>query len=69
MLKINFFNLITTRNIEKAFEAIAAFIEAVKKRVNALKRCVNDAFRNNNNKENSDENIIKVIQSEVKAAI
>jgi hypothetical protein len=49
------------RNIEKAFETAAVFIKAAEKRVSALKRCINNAFHNNNNKKNSDENIIKVI--------
>jgi hypothetical protein len=68
-LKTNFFNLVAARNIEKALEAAAAFIEAAEKRVSALERRVDDASRNNNSKENSDENIIKVIRSEVKAAV
>jgi hypothetical protein len=61
MLKINFFNLITTHNIKKAFEIIIIFIKTVKKRVNALKCYINNVFRNNNNKKNNDENIIKII--------
>src|SRR6266480_4229594 len=55
-LKTNFFNLVTTRNIEKAFEAAVAFIKAAEKCVNALKYYVDDTSRNNNSKENNDEN-------------
>jgi hypothetical protein len=61
MLKVNFFNLIVAYNIEKALKIAAAFIKAAEKHINTLKRCVNDAFCNNNSKENSDENIIKII--------
>jgi hypothetical protein len=68
-LKTNFFNLVAARNIEKALETAAAFIEAAEKRVSALEYRVDDTSRNNNSKENNDENIIKVIRSEVKAAV
>jgi hypothetical protein len=49
------------RNTEKALKTAAVFIKVAEKRVNALKCCMNDAFHNNDSKENSDENIIKVI--------
>jgi hypothetical protein len=60
-LKTNFFNLIITRNTEKALKIIIVFIEIAEKRVNVLKRRMNDVSRNNNSKENSDGNIIKII--------
>jgi hypothetical protein len=41
----------------------------MKKRVSALKHYIDNVFRNINSKENSDENIIKVIRFEVKAAV
>ena len=69
MLKTNFFNLVAARNTEKALEAAATFIETAEKRVSALERRVDDASRNNSNKENNEENIIKVIRSEVKIAV
>jgi hypothetical protein len=69
ILKTNFFNLITARNTKKAFKAITAFIKAAEKRVDALKCYVNNAFRNNNSKENNNKNIIKIIQSEIKTAM
>ena len=68
-LKTNFFNLVAARNIKKVLEAGAVFIEAAEKRVNALEYRVDNASRNNNSKENSDENIIKVIRFKVKAAV
>jgi hypothetical protein len=68
-LKINFFNLIITRNTEKTLKIIIIFIKTIKKRVNALKCRVNDAFRNNDNKKNNDKNIIKIIQSEIKIIV
>jgi hypothetical protein len=60
-LKTNFFNLIAARNIKKTFEIIIIFIKTAEKRVNMLKRRINDASRNNNNKKNSNKNIIKII--------
>jgi hypothetical protein len=69
MLKINFFNLIVIYNIKKALETAVAFIEAAEKHISALKCRVDNMSRNNNSKENSDENIIKVIRFEVKAAV
>jgi hypothetical protein len=54
-LKINFFNLIITRNTKKTFKITTTFIKT------AEKRCMNDAFRNNNSKKNNDKNIIKII--------
>jgi hypothetical protein len=69
ILKINFFNLIAARNTEKALKVTIIFIKAVKKCVNTLEYHMNDASRNNNSKENSNENIIKIIQSEIKAAV
>jgi hypothetical protein len=60
-LKVNFFNLVTVYNIEKVLKTIIVFIKTAEKRVSALKYHMNDTFRNNNNKENSDENIIKII--------
>jgi hypothetical protein len=54
-LKITFLNLIAARETEKALKITTVFIEAVKTRVIALKRRINNAFRNNN------ENIIDVI--------
>ena len=60
-MKINFFNLVITRNIEKAFKAIIIFIKVVKKRINILKYYINNVFHNNNNKENNNKNIIKII--------
>jgi len=61
MLKINFFNLVVTRNIEKAFKVVIAFIKAAKKYINILEYCVDNVFCNNNSKENNNKNIIKVI--------
>jgi hypothetical protein len=60
-LKINFFNLIVACNTKKALKTIIAFIKTAEKRVNVLKYRMNNAFRNNDSEENSDENIIKVI--------
>ena len=61
MLKINFFNLIIIHNTEKTFETATVFIKTVEKCVNALKYCINNIFHYNNNKKNSDKNIIKII--------
>jgi hypothetical protein len=69
MLKTNFFNLIITHNIKKALKITAVFIKAAKKHVSVLKHYINNASCNNDNKENSNENIIKVIQSKVKATV
>jgi hypothetical protein len=69
MLKANFFNLVITYNTEKAIKAAAVFIKATEKHVNMLKYYVNNTFCNNNSKENSNENIIKIIQSEIKTAM
>ena len=63
-LKTTFFNLAAARETEKALEAAVIFIKTTKTRIIALKRRVNDASRNNSN-----ENIINVIQTEVKTAI
>jgi hypothetical protein len=60
-LKINFFNLITAHNTEKAFKVTAIFIKTIEKRINTLKYRVNNASRNNDSEENSNKNIIKVI--------
>jgi hypothetical protein len=71
-LKTIFFNLIITRDIEKALETTIIFIEVAKKRVNALERRVNDAFYNDkNNDENLKdfENFIKIIRAEIKTAV
>jgi hypothetical protein len=68
-LKINFFNLIAARNTEKALKTAAVFIKAAEKRVSALECRMNNTSRNKDSKENSDKNIIKVIQFEVKAAV
>jgi hypothetical protein len=48
----------------KALEAAIAFIEIAEARVNALKRRVYDASRNNNN-----DNIIDAIRIEVKTTV
>jgi hypothetical protein len=69
MLKINFFNLIIIYNIEKAFKTITIFIKIIKKYINTLKYYINDIFYNNNNKKNSNKNIIKIIWFEIKAII
>lgn len=69
LLKTQFFNLVAARDTEKALEAAEAFIVAAEKRVDALKHRVDDASHNKSSKENSDENIIKIIRSEVKAAV
>jgi hypothetical protein len=50
--------------IEKALEITIIFIKTAKIRVNALKRRVYDASRNNNN-----DNIIDVIRIKIKTTI
>jgi hypothetical protein len=68
-LKANFFNLVVTRNIEKALKAAAVFIKTAEKCISALKCRMNNVFYNNNSKENSNENIIKIIQFKIKTAV
>jgi hypothetical protein len=66
MLKTIFFNLVIARDVEKALEIAIAFIEAAEKRVNALKRRVNDAPYND---KTNNEDIIKIIYTEIKTAV
>jgi hypothetical protein len=66
MLKTTFFNLITTRDIEKTLETAIIFIKAAEKRVNALERRVNDAPYND---KTNNENIVKIIYTEIKTAV
>jgi hypothetical protein len=65
-LKTTFFNLVTARDVEKALETAIAFIEAAEKRVNALKRRVNDAPYND---KSNNEDIVKNIYTEIKTAV
>ena len=65
-LKTTFFNLVAVRDIEKALETATAFIEAAETRVNALERRANDASHND---KNSNEDIAKIIRTEVKTAV
>jgi hypothetical protein len=65
-LKTTFFNLVITRDVEKALKTAIIFIEAAEKRVNALKRRVNDAPHNN---KINNEDIIKIIYTEIKTVI
>jgi hypothetical protein len=65
MLKTNFFNLVATRNTEKALKAATVFIKTAEKCVNILKRYVNNTPHNKiNNKD-----IIKIIHTEIKTAV
>jgi hypothetical protein len=60
------------RDIEKALETAIVFIEVAKKRVNALKRRVNDVFYNNknNDKDLKDfEDFTKIIRVEIKTTV
>jgi hypothetical protein len=60
------------RDIEKALETTIIFIEAAKKRVNALERRVNDAFYNNKNNDEDFkdfEDFTKIIRAEIKTTV
>jgi hypothetical protein len=65
-LKTIFFNLVTTRDVEKALEIAITFIEAAEKRVNALERRVNDAPHND---KTNNEDIVKIIHTEIKTTV